>query len=134
MQEAQTFLTEQERKREVWSKQYQILEDKFTPKVLRRVINDVFDNRMTFTVKKVEDIYNEYLSLSQKGVSYQERINKIDMSEIKFLEEYLKKTQAKKASYKLRGLHEWLTVGDYEWIKRWGIRKFVNFNLDVAIV
>jgi len=134
MNEVINFLTEQEKKREVWAKQYQKLEDAFTPNVLRRVINEIFENRLIFAAKKVEEVYNEYLLLSQKGVAYEERIKKIDMSKIEFLENYIKETQTKKASFKVQGLHLWLKDGDYEWIKSWGIRKFINFNLDLAIV
>ena len=78
--------------------------------------------------------HNEYHKLSISNVPYQDRIKMVDLDKVKFLEEYINKTNARKESYRVRPLHEWLTDGDYEWVKRWGITSSIDLFLDIAII
>lgn len=135
--EVREFL-KQEEEREItehkfWAEQYWKLSQAFPERVIRKVVDGILDKRVSFAAKKLEDMYEEYYLSSQKGESYDQRIKKIDLECVKWLEEYIKETQQKKASYEVVPLHKWLKFGDYEWVKKWGITKFIDFHLDLAI-
>lgn len=104
------------------------LEKQYNQKSLRIIIAQVFDSRIEKAGKAIDRMYDEYTEQCHKGVPYCERVKIISQEKIDKVNQYILDLKENKKKFEVVPIGEYIQFGDYETMKRIGIRAFIDYH------
>lgn len=108
------------------------LEKVFSQKTMAEIIGKIFQEKIDYAEKKVEEVFFEYSSLAKKGIPFKERIAMVDTKKVEWLRKYIEKLKSDSSRFKVIPFSEWIQASDYEKIKKYGFNNFVKFWFDLT--
>jgi len=103
------------------------IDKKFTRETLVETIRKIYQEQIVFAEKKIEGLFSEYDELFRKGVSFKERSEKIDLTQVEWLRKHIEKLKSDSRNFKIIPFSAWIRYDDYERMKRDGFYNFIKF-------
>lgn len=106
-----------------------LIESQFQTKKIREAVEWAFDWRLERAHKWRDSKFKAYSDAAAKGTPFKEREALIDKKTVAMIDRGIWWTENMRKKYKLRPVDEWLQHGDYDYLKKVGLREFAKWYL-----
>ena len=108
------------------------IENKFPRERIMEMIKEILRERIKQAERILEKSFEEYDKLFSKGISFKERVGKIDMERVEQAKVYISNFANKAKYLKVKPLTSWIRESDYGLIKQIGFKSFLNKFFELA--
>jgi len=91
-----------------WRHTVQKLQEKFPEKALRRIVLKGFDELISELRKRKDHLYTQNDELRAQGIPFVDRMKRLDVNRIKWMDEYEAKLLRDMRHFRVRPLIEWI--------------------------